>query len=190
MNNKIITWAGYFLVFLSVLILIARVDSLGAAIECAPRTPCTMYAGEERIFNIPLQSSPGEGDTRVRFELIDNAGGIAEIVGDSEFAVPAGSTDVNARLRIKIREDATTVEHINVIIKFSEIPAESDGQVGLSPSFTMPFAITVGGVVPPVAVEKKEGFGAGGAFFLAVMLVLVVLVAITFVLVKNKKELN
>jgi len=176
---------GFVLIVLSVFIL--RADSFGASIECAPQTPCSMYAGEERTFSMPFQTSPGEGDARVRFELLDDAGGIAQIVGDNEFIVPAGSENVAAKLKVKIPDGTNVGSTINVVIKFSQIPSDSDGQVGLSPSFTMNFPLSVvGGKVEPIAPSESKIAGVGAMFFLAIGLILVVLIAITFVLIRNK----
>jgi len=177
------------LIVLSVFILISRADSFGASIACAPQTPCLMHAGEERMFSMPFQTSPGEGDVRVKFELLDDAGGIAQIVGDNEFLVPAGSENVNAKLKVKIPDGANVGSNINVVIKFSLIPSNNGGQVGLSPSFTMNFPLSVvGEEVAPAAPSERKVSGAGTMFFFAIGLILVVLVAITFVLIKNKNK--
>lgn len=179
-KHKVSLAKNLVFVFLVVSVLVFRVDSLAVSSVCAPRTPCQMHAGEERIFNFLLQSGV---ETRIGFELLDDAGGIAQIVGDNEFNIPAGSQNVNARLKVKIPEDAQ-VGIVNIIIKFTEIPLNNQGQVSLSPSFTLSFPVNVG----QASVEESKPGDATWFFVFAVALVLAVLIAISVVLVKNQKD--
>ena len=168
-----------FLLLVVFVLFVSFVDSLAVSSVCAERTPCRMYAGEERTFDFLLQS--GQQDAVIKFEVLDDAGGIAQIVGDNEFTLLAGE-EANAELKVKIPE-SLNLESVKVIIKFTEISAKNSGQVGLSPSFTMALPIDIGEEVVTASSSGKDNV----FFVIAVVLVLAVLIAITVVLVKNRE---
>ncbi len=183
-NKKLVTAAFVFLLFS---ILAFRAEAIGFTNPCSSEVPCSMIPGEERVFDFLLQSSPGDGDVRIRFEVVDDAGGIAQIVGDKEFLVPAGSQNVNARLNVKVPTNANIGSVINVLIRAVQIPESGNGQVGFSPSISSTFSVAVGEEVAP-AVLTGAAAGGMGMFFFAIGLVLVVLIVITFVLIRNKDK--
>ena len=178
---------GVFVIALlfGIVFLTMKADAFGVTSICSDRTPCQMYPREERTFDFLLQSGAG-GDAKVRFELLNDAGGVAQIVGDNEFIVPAGSQNVNAKLKVKIPEDAP-VGIINVIVKFTEIPSD-EGQVTLSSSFTLTFPLTVRSLsAAPVVKDTTKP----KTFFLimaAILLVFIVAIVIVYMVMRHRKN--
>mgnify|MGYP001558203522 CR=1 FL=1 len=176
----------YLILLFGIIMLMGNAAALAVTSVCSDLTPCFMAPSEEKIYDFLLQSSPGDGNILVRFEIIDDAGGIAGIVGGNEFNVASGES-VNAKLKVKIPENSNEGNMVNVVLRFTQVP-NNEGQVSLSPSFTMHFPLTV---KTGEAVSQNANPKGANPFFwilIAVVLVFFVLIAITSIVIKNKKK--
>lgn len=143
MDNRNIILAG-FLILLSINI----VSSLGLNSPYWKDNPLKMYAGETKYVQFALENSVNEQENaQVVVSLIDS-GGIAEIVGNTEFIVPPGSKDQKVILKISLPKDAEIERVYNVKFAVRPIGTSQAGNVQLNINYDAEF--------PVLVVEKSE----------------------------------
>ena len=182
--NKINEIKLAFVLLFGIVLLSSFASSTAVTYPCAKELPCTMAKGEERVFDLLMQSSPGDaGVVKLKFEILSDKG-VAEITGESEFDVGAGEQKI-AKLRVKIPEGASE-EKIDIVVKVTQSSeAMAEGQVSFSPSFTMTLPVVITDILPVLDEPSQDEDGTMFMIFAAI-LVLAVLIAIGITLIRER----
>jgi len=182
MDNRNIILTGFLILF-----SISLVSSLGLNSPYWKDNPLKMYAGETKYIQFSLENSVNEQENaKVVVSLVDS-GGIAEIVGNTEFIVPPGSKDQKIILKISLPKDAEIERVYN--IKFSVRPTSTSqtGNVQLNIGYDAEFPVLV---TEKSEVSQDQVPGEESKLNIIFLIIPAVLIAIILILyfVYKKKQ--
>jgi len=172
------------LLFGMVLVSLSVVSAFGVSTPYWDENPLRLAPGESMDVELVLQNMAGSaGDTTLRAEMADDAGGIASLVdSDLDYFVPFGSDDVKVRARVAVPMNVVDGGTREVVLSFTQVGQEGAGMVSVSGGFTTKFPVFVVATKESVLFQPKPEVEVPqkSYFWVWVLVVVLVLVLVWF----------
>jgi len=186
MNKKKREIKSFLMVVLVVVALCQIVSAVSVGSPYSVYSPLKLHPGEEKVVRISLQNPDTSPEITVVGNLIEGSE-IASFDRES-YTVPYQSRDVNARLTIKIPENADIGKEYTLKYEFYQAPSE-EGMVQIGTRVTTGFKVVVV-EKPPEAKEEGEQQVGVLWILLAIIVIAVVVVVIYFIMRKRGSATN
>lgn len=169
---------------LVLLISIAGISAFGIGCAYSNENPLKLFPGESSEVLINLQN---DKVIQLKASIIEGADIVSFLDASDVYNVPAGW--VNAKLRVSVPASASIGQEYVVTMNFAEISSGQTGTVGLSSAIEKSFKVLVV-EKPAVQVETPAPTeeGISSIWWILGVVVLVIIIAIIWFVVKNKKE--
>jgi len=168
------------------IMLCSLVSAIGFSYGYGKKNLLTVYPGETKIVQIPLQTIKTE-EIRAKVILLDD-GGIASIE-DKEYLISSEKEGI-VDVRLVIPNDAVVGSEYTVTLEFREInPTAGEGTVGLVASIAgLDMHAYV--IERPAEEEPEQPAeeGLGATWLLLLVIVVVAVIAITYFIIKNRRN--
>lgn len=160
------------------------VSAAGVAYPAWEGNPVKVHPGDEGYLSLGLQNMIGEDDLLFRVEVGDSE--INARTDDSEYLVPAGRDDVEARLYYEIPEGAQPGDSYSVFLSFVTMSPYVEGGIEAGVGFDniVPFVVQE---EPPAEPEQEVEEPADYTFLIYLLIVLVVAGVVVYFVMRRKK---
>jgi hypothetical protein len=168
---------------LVILLSLSFVSAVGVGSIYSRDSPLSLYPGQSETVFLSLQNADVvEGIT---LNGVITEGGNIAVLDREKFPIPFKSTDVFARLTVRIPKNATIGSSYSISYEFSEAPSDGGSTVTVSKKIKRGFNVLV--------IDKPEQIvetpSQNKAIVFLIILLIIAIVAIIFLLIRNRTSM-
>lgn len=152
--------------------------------------PLKMYAGETKYVEFNLENSVSEQENAKAAVSIIGSGGIAQIIGPTEFNIPPGSKDNKIIIKISIPKDTEIGKTYNVRFSVRALNPQEQGIVQINVGYDSEFPVIVVEKSEASTTDSNNKLSIANMVVIVVVPILIITIIVLYFVYRKKSNLN